>query len=197
MDGSPGMLKLELVKSEADECLLLEEIIHPSLGPALPRGVEVIEGVSGSTTLLRKPVGLRNVSIVLESRGRVVSTVPEAIQLRPLQLLLADPVVGEGEQLHFLELWACGDFAWQFGVDSWGRGGVLANMESGCFGVEVLESHPVPRRGPLLLLEHLVLEDSMDMSRAAALCGDYLTAAGSLLWDGAGGMGISSWKVGR
>ena len=66
MDGSPGMLKLELAKSEADECLLSEEIIHPSLGPALPRGVEVMEGASGSTTLLREPVGLWNVSIVLE-----------------------------------------------------------------------------------------------------------------------------------
>ena len=75
MDGSPGRLKLELAKSEADECLLLEEIIHPSLGPALPRGVEVIEGASGSTTLLREPVGLRNVSIVLKQMGRVVSTI--------------------------------------------------------------------------------------------------------------------------
>ena len=93
-DGSPGMLKLELAKSEVEECLLSEEMVHPSLWPALPRGVEVIEGASGSTTSLREPVGLRNVSIMLELRGRVVSTVPEAIPLRPLCLLSADSVVG-------------------------------------------------------------------------------------------------------
>ena len=78
------LLKLELVKSKADECLLSEEMVWPSLWPALPRGVEVIEGASGSTTLLREPIGLRNVSIVLEPRGRVVSTLPEAILLGPL-----------------------------------------------------------------------------------------------------------------
>ena len=79
MDGKPGRLKLELVKSEADECLLSEEIIHPSLGPTLPRGVEVIEGTSGSITSLREPVRLRKGSIVLEPMGRVVSTIPESI----------------------------------------------------------------------------------------------------------------------
>ena len=75
-DGKLGRLKLELVKSEADECLLSEEIVCPSLGPALPRGVEEIEGVSGSITSLREPVRLGNVYIVLEPMGRVVSTVP-------------------------------------------------------------------------------------------------------------------------
>ena len=50
---NPGRLKLKLVKSKADECLLSEEIIHPSLGPALPREVEVIEGANGLTTSLR------------------------------------------------------------------------------------------------------------------------------------------------
>ena len=106
----PHRLKLELVKSEADEYLLSEEIVHPSLWPALPRGVEVIEGASSSTTLLREPLGLRNVSIVLELRGRVLLTIPEAILLRPLCLLLADSLVGEGEWLHFREWRACGDF---------------------------------------------------------------------------------------
>ena len=77
-DGKPGRLKLELVKSEADEYLLSEEFVHPSLGPALPRGVEVIEGASGSTISLREPIGLRNVSIVLEPRGRVVLTIAES-----------------------------------------------------------------------------------------------------------------------
>ena len=118
MDGSPGMLKLELVKSEVDECLLSEEMVRPSLWLALPRGVEVIEGASGSTTLLREPVGLRNVSIMLELRGRVVSTVLEAIPLRPLHLLSADSMVGEGEWPHFWKLRACRDFAGWSRVDS-------------------------------------------------------------------------------
>ena len=79
MEGSPGMLKLELAKSEADECLLSEDIVYPSLGPALPRGVEVIEGASSPTTSLMEPVRLWNVSIVLEPMGRVVSTIAESI----------------------------------------------------------------------------------------------------------------------
>ena len=166
MDGNPGRLKLGLAKSEADECLLSEEIICPSVGPALPRGVEVIEGASGSTTLLREPVGLQNVSIVLEPMGRVVLSIPESIPLRSLHLLLADPAVGEGKQPCFLELQACGDFAWWSRVDSWGREGFLVDVESGHFGVKVLEPRPVPCGGPLLLLERLVLGDSMDVSRA-------------------------------
>ena len=47
--------------------------------------------------------------------------------------------------------------------------------------MEVLELHPEPRGALPLLLEHLVLGDSMAMSRAAALCGDCLAVAGSLL----------------
>ena len=118
LDGSLGMLKLELAKSEADECLLSEEIVCPSLWLALPRRLEVIEGASGSTTSLREPVGLRNVSIMLEPRGRVVSTVPEVIPLRPLHLLSADSAAGEGKWPCFQELRACRDFAGQSGVDS-------------------------------------------------------------------------------
>ena len=114
-DGSPGMLKLELAKSEVDDILLSKEMVCPSLWPTLPRGVEVIEGASGSTTLLREPVGLRN---VLEPIGRVVLTVPESITLRPLRLFSVDSVVGEGERPHFRKLRACGDFAGWSGVDS-------------------------------------------------------------------------------
>ena len=44
----------------------------------------------------------------------------------------------------------------------------------GHFGVEVLEPCPVPCGGPLLLLECLVLGDSMDVSGAVTLCGDCL-----------------------
>ena len=115
MDGSPGMLKLELAKSKVDDVLLSEETVRPSLWPTLPRGVEVKEGASGSTTSLMEPIGLRN---VLEPRGRVVSTVPEAITLRPLHLFLANSMVGEGEQPRFRELWACGDFTGRSTVDS-------------------------------------------------------------------------------
>ena len=116
MEGNPGRLKLELVKSEADECLLSEEVICPSLGPAFPRGVEVMEGARDSTTLLREPVGLRNVSIVLEPRGRVVSTVLEAILLRCLHLLPANPAVGEGEWPCFLELQPVGTLPGDLGL---------------------------------------------------------------------------------
>ena len=54
------------------------------------------------------------------------------------------------------------------------------DMKSGCFGVEVLELRPVPRRGLLLLLECLDLGDSTDMSGAATQCGDCLAATSSL-----------------
>ena len=54
-------------------------------------------------------------------------------------------------------------------------------MDLGHFAVEVLEPCPVPHGGPLLLLEHLVFGDSMAMSGAAALCGDCLAVASSLL----------------
>ena len=47
-------------------------------------------------------------------------------------------------------------------------------------GVEVLELRPEPRGGPLLLLEHLALGDSTDVSGAAALCGDCLVTTDSL-----------------
>ena len=33
MEGKPGRLKLKLAKSEANECLLSEEVVHPCLGP--------------------------------------------------------------------------------------------------------------------------------------------------------------------
>ena len=115
MDGSPGMLKLELAKSEADDILLSEEMVHPSLWPTLPRGVEVMGGASRSTTSPREPVGLRN---MLEQIGRVVSTVPESIMLRTLHLFSVDSVVGEGKQPCFLELQASGDFTGRSRVDS-------------------------------------------------------------------------------
>ena len=47
-------------------------------GTASPRGVEVMEEGSSSTTSLREPVGLRKVSNMLEPMGRVVSAVLES-----------------------------------------------------------------------------------------------------------------------
>ena len=88
--------------------------------------------------------------------------------------------MGEGERPCLRELRACGDFAGSSGVDSLGQESFLADVESGHFGVEVLELCPEPHGGPLLLLVHLALGDSTDVSRATALCGDCLVAAGSL-----------------
>ena len=95
IDGKLGRLKLELAKSKADDYLLSEEFVHPSLGPALPRGVEVIEGASGSITLLREPIRLQNMSIVLEPMGRVVSTVLESTPRRSLCLHPAEERVSD------------------------------------------------------------------------------------------------------
>ena len=61
-----------------------------------------------------------------------------------------------------------------------GQEGFLAKVESGCFGVEVLELRPDPRWGLLLLLERLALGDSTGVSEAATLGGDCLITAGSL-----------------
>ena len=65
-------------------------------------------------------------------------------------------------------------------VDSLGQEGFLVDVESGHFGVEVLEPHLEPHWGLLLLLECLALGDSAGMSEDATLCGDRLVAAGSL-----------------
>ena len=56
----------------------------------------------------------------------------------------------------------------------------MAEVESGPFGVEVLELHPKPRWGLPLLLERLALGDSAGVSEAATLCGDCLVTVGSL-----------------
>ena len=65
-------------------------------------------------------------------------------------------------------------------VDFVGQEGFLADVESGRFGVEVLELHPEPHWGPFLLLECLALGDSAGASKAATLCGDCLVTTGSL-----------------
>ena len=92
----------------------------------------------------------------------------------------ADPVVGEGERPHLQELQAFGDFSWPFEVGSLEQEGFLAEVESGCFRVEVLELHPEPHWGLLFLLECLALGDSTGVSEAATLCGDCLVTMGSL-----------------
>ena len=115
-----------------------------------------------------------------EPMGRVVLTVLESTLQRFLHLHPADPEAGEGEWLHLQKLRACGDFAWSSRVNSLGQEGFLADVESGHFGVEVLELCLEPRGGPLLLLEHLALGDSTGVSKAATLCGDCLVTTSSL-----------------
>ena len=61
-----------------------------------------------------------------------------------------------------------------------GQEGFLVDVESGNFGVEMLELCLEPCWGPLLLLEHLALGDSAGTSEAATLCGDCLVATSSL-----------------
>ena len=77
--------------------------------------------------------------------------------------------------------------------------GFLAEVESGHFGVEVLELCPEPHWDPHLPLKCLALVDSAGVSEAVALCGDCLVTSGSLAcqYDGAGGMEISPWNAGR
>ena len=180
MAGYPGRLKFGLVKHEADESLLSAEVVHPCLRLAWPKGVKVMEGGNGSVTSLEEPVGLRKLSNMLELMGRVVSTTLESSMQRFFPLHLADPAAGEGEWLCLRELWAFGDFSWSSKVGSLGQEDFLVDVESGRFGVEVLELHPEPHWGPLLLLEHLALGDSAGVSKAAALCGDCLVTTGSL-----------------
>ena len=69
----------------------------------------------------------------------------------------------------------------------------LAEVESGHFGVEVLELCPELWWGPPLLLERLVLGDSTDGLEVAALGGDCFIASGSLAcqYEGARSTGIS------
>ena len=88
--------------------------------------------------------------------------------------------MGEGKQPHLQELWACRDFVWSSEVESLGQEGFLVDVESGHFRVEVLELCLEPHEGPPLLLEHLALGDSTDVSGAAILCGDCLVATGFL-----------------
>ena len=149
-------------------------------GTGLTQGVEVMEWGSGSITSLREPIRLQKVSNMMEMMGRVVSTILEFTSQRSLHLHPADPEAGEGKQPFLQELWACGNFAWSSGVDSLEQEGFLADVESGCFGVEVLELCLEPCGDPLLLLEHLALGDSTDVSGAASLCRDCLVTAGSL-----------------
>ena len=97
-----------------------------------------------------------------------------------------DGADGEGEWLHLREPRALGDFSWPFEVGSLELEGFLAEVESGHFGVEVLELHPELRWGPPLLPEYLVLGDSMDGLGVTALGGDCLVAQGSTpgMWGG-------------
>ena len=78
MAGYPRRLKFRLVKSDAVECLLSAKVVCPCLGPAWPKGVEVMEGGNGLVMSLKEPVGLRKPSNMLELMGRVVLTTLES-----------------------------------------------------------------------------------------------------------------------
>ena len=54
--------------------------------------------------------------------------------------------------------------------------GFLAEVELGCFGVDMLELRPELQWGPPLPPEHLVLGDSKDRLGVAALGGDRFVA---------------------
>ena len=54
-------------------------------------------------------------------------------------LHLTDSADGEGERPHLQELRPLGDFSWSFEVGSLELEGFLAEVESGHFGVDVLE----------------------------------------------------------
>ena len=136
---------------------------------SLAKGSPSDEGGNGSVTLLKQPIGLRKLSTMLELMGRVVSTAPESSRQKSLCLRPADSAVGEGKRPHLQELRDLGDFSWPFKVGSLGQKGFLAKVESGHFGVEVLELRPNPHWGPLLLLECLALGDSTGVSEATAL----------------------------
>ena len=56
----------------------------------------------------------------------------------------------------------------------------LVDVESGHFGVEVLEWRPEPRWGPVSPLECLALGDFTGAPKAAALHGDCLVTVASL-----------------
>ena len=61
---------------------------------------------------------------------------------KSLHLHPADLAMGEGEWPCLGELQAFGDFSWPFEVGSLEQEGFLAEVESRCFGVEVLELCP-------------------------------------------------------
>ena len=110
-----------------------------------------------------------------------------------------DSVDWEGEQLCLQEPQALGDFSWLFKVGSLEQEGFLAEVESGHFGVEVLELRPELRWGPPFPLECLVLGDPIDGLEVAALGGDCFITSGSLAcwYKGVGGAGISPQYTGR
>ena len=68
------------MKHEAVKCLLSAKVVCPCLRLAWPKGVEVMEGCSGSVMSLKEPIKLRKWSNMLELMERVVSTVPESSQ---------------------------------------------------------------------------------------------------------------------
>ena len=153
-----------------------------------------MEGGNSSVTLLWEPVGLQRQSNTLELTGRVELSVQESSMQTSFHLDLTDSADGEGECPCLQELRALRDFSWLSEVGSLKQEGFLAEVESGHFGVEVLELRPELWWGPPLLLEHLVLRDSTDRLGIITLGGGCFITSGSLAcwYEGAGGTGISS-----
>ena len=88
--------------------------------------------------------------------------------------------MGEGEWLRLREPRALGDFSYLFEAGPLELEGFLAEVESGHFGVDVLELCPKLQWGPPLPPERLILGDSTDGLGVAALGGDRFIALGCL-----------------
>ena len=99
------------------------------------------QGARGDAERL-DPIGLQKLSKLLELMGRVelsarMSSVQTSFHLCPTDL--ADR---EGEQPHLQEPQLLGDLSFSFGAGSLELEGFLAEVESGHFGVDVLELCP-------------------------------------------------------
>ena len=79
---------------------------------------------------------------MLELMGRVELSMQESSKGTSFCLHPNDSADGEGEQPRLRELRAQGDFSWLSEVGSLEQEGFLAEVEYGCFGVEVLELCP-------------------------------------------------------
>ena len=135
-----------------------------------------MEGGWSTAASLWDPIRLQKPSNPLELMGRVelssrVSSVWASFCLCPS--VSAD---GEGEWPHLQELRLLGDLSCSFRTGSLELEGFLAEVESGCFRVDVLEPHPELRWCLPLPLDHLVLGDYTAVCGIIACGGDCFMA---------------------